>query len=112
MGVQETKRDPVPEGLRYEVHVLLVVADNEEIDARLDCGQSGPLRGIPTRDGSHVQIVADENPGKTQVVTQEPGEDRRREGSRELGIQRRVEDVGGHGTGDPGLESGAKGHQI
>ena len=47
-------------------------------------------------DGPHLHIIADDDPVKAQFTPQQTADRRARQGRREVGVDRAIEDVGGH----------------
>ena len=89
----------------------LSAPDAEQVAAG-DEGEHRGLRDAPSaRRARHVEGVADDRRRRSRAVAQQP-EDRRAQGRREVGVDRRDQDVRRHHRGHAGLDRGRERHQL
>jgi hypothetical protein len=102
----------VPQGASEGFEVPRFLAQEEEIDTRLESLANRVLPGVSIAYRCHVQIITAQHPLKPEAFPQPLLVDDRRERGGPFGIEIRIERMGSHDTLDTFVDGGSKRDKV
>lgn len=88
------------------------LAEEQRIGSGLECLECRSTQFVMGRDRGHFEVVAEEDPAKSEFLAEQRAEDPWRERCRQQWIESGIEDMGGHQRGNAGLHRGTEGDDL